>query len=529
MKRIIFIILLLITQNVFSQTYPKLDWYRIYNGPINSFDFSHSTKTDNSGIYFAGGTYMQDNNADAFLIKYSYDGDSLLSILYASQPGNRDEFNSLAIDNNSDIYLTGAASIDNNNYYKEMIFQKYDSSGKLIWSRDFNFKARGLKLLLDKNDLPVLAYDNWEGPHYTYLAINAFNSSGDSLWSVPFRDDTSAYGISDLIRDNDNFIYAGILQLQVINGQNIYHSYVACIKDGELKWYTHIEGSTIKKLLLDSENNIVTFTQYDSRIYKINSTTGEIIWEKNVKNSTDYITYLYDIGVDQLNNIIAMGNNSDLKGNIQIKKLSPSGVELWIKEYVSSNGLNDTPVALALDNSNNIYITGSSVDSVNKNFNSYVLKFSDAGDLKWVYHIDSLNYEQLYLYSIILKDNSLYLGGSLSDSNTLSNIFLMKLDQELNLNVNELYSNPYSFKLSQNYPNPFNPSTKINYQIPSFNHVILKVYDVLGKEITQLVNEEKPAGNYEVTLNASNLSSGIYFCRMQAGNYTQTRKMILLR
>ena len=55
-----------------------------------------------------------------------------------------------------------------------------------------------------------------------------------------------------------------------------------------------------------------------------------------------------------------MGNNSDLKGNIQIKKLSPSGVELWIKEYVSSNGLNDTPVALALDNSNNIYITGSS-------------------------------------------------------------------------------------------------------------------------------------------------------------------------
>ena len=158
-----------------------------------------------------------------------------------------------------------------------------------------------------------------------------------------------------------------------------------------------------------------------------------------------------------------------------------------------------------------------------------MLKFSDAGDLKWVYHIDSLNYEQLYLYSIILKDNSLYLGGSLSDSNTLSNIFLMKLDQELNLNVNELYSNPYCFKLSQNYPNPFNPSTKINYQIPSFNHVILKVYDVLGKEIAQLVNEEKPAGSYEINFNASKLSSGIYFYRLQARNYTQTRKMILLR
>ncbi len=72
MKRIsIFIVFLVITQNLYSQVYPELDWFRIYNGPINSADFLHSMKMDNSGIYLAGGSYMSDSTADAFLIKYS--------------------------------------------------------------------------------------------------------------------------------------------------------------------------------------------------------------------------------------------------------------------------------------------------------------------------------------------------------------------------------------------------------------------------------------------------------------------------
>ncbi len=86
-----------------------------------------------------------------------------------------------------------------------------------------------------------------------------------------------------------------------------------------------------------------------------------------------------------------------------------------------------------------------------------------------------------------------------------------------------------SFLLMQNYPNPFNPSTTINYQIPALNFVTLKVYDVLGNEVVTLVNEEKPAGEYEVEFNASSLSSGIYFYRLQAGSFVETKKMVLLR
>lgn len=88
---------------------------------------------------------------------------------------------------------------------------------------------------------------------------------------------------------------------------------------------------------------------------------------------------------------------------------------------------------------------------------------------------------------------------------------------------------PISFNLAQNYPNPFNPATIIKFSIPEENIVILKVYDVLGKEIAVLINEKKTAGNYEISFNASGLSSGVYFYKFEAGNFTSTKKMILIR
>lgn len=85
------------------------------------------------------------------------------------------------------------------------------------------------------------------------------------------------------------------------------------------------------------------------------------------------------------------------------------------------------------------------------------------------------------------------------------------------------------YTLSQNYPNPFNPSTSIAYSVPSNEFVSLKVYDILGKEVAVLVNEEKSAGNYEVNFNAENLSSGIYFYVITSSNFSKTNKMILLK
>ena len=96
---------------------------------------------------------------------------------------------------------------------------------------------------------------------------------------------------------------------------------------------------------------------------------------------------------------------------------------------------------------------------------------------------------------------------------------------------------PKEFSLSQNYPNPFNPSTKIKFSIPSVtlrqaksdNWVTLKVYDILGREIATLVDEEKPAGNYEIIFDGKDLPSGMYVYKLTSGNYTESKKMLLLK
>jgi hypothetical protein len=88
---------------------------------------------------------------------------------------------------------------------------------------------------------------------------------------------------------------------------------------------------------------------------------------------------------------------------------------------------------------------------------------------------------------------------------------------------------PAEFSLSQNYPNPFNPATTINYSLPKEGHVKLSVFNALGSKVATVVDEYKPAGNYSVRFNASNLSSGIYLYKLESGNYTASRKLILIK
>ena len=88
---------------------------------------------------------------------------------------------------------------------------------------------------------------------------------------------------------------------------------------------------------------------------------------------------------------------------------------------------------------------------------------------------------------------------------------------------------PASFQLYQNYPNPFNPSTVIKYHLSTATHVRLTIFDMLGREVRTLLNEQKSAGSYQVSWNASGVPSGVYFYRLQAGSFTETQKLILLK
>lgn len=130
-------------------------------------------------------------------------------------------------------------------------------------------------------------------------------------------------------------------------------------------------------------------------------------------------------------------------------------------------------------------------------------------------------------YTWLTKDHLQTLSADSSDNGTgkINQMF----SEETATDITDLNEIPGIFLLEQNYPNPFNPSTKINYSIPFKSHVIIKIYNLLAKEVAELVNEEKPAGNYEIIFDASNLSSGVYFYKLQTGNFIQTKKMVLLR
>jgi len=133
---------------------------------------------------------------------------------------------------------------------------------------------------------------------------------------------------------------------------------------------------------------------------------------------------------------------------------------------------------------------------------------------------------------------------SFKDENLSPGKYLYRLKQ-IDFDGDFEYSNeieveiglPDKFELYQNYPNPFNPTTKIRYSIPfvethggaSVQNILLNVYDVLGNEITTLVNEEKPPGVYEVEFDGSKLSSGVYFYQLRAGSVVNNKKMIYLR
>ncbi|MCX7798703.1 MAG: T9SS type A sorting domain-containing protein, partial [Melioribacter sp.] len=88
---------------------------------------------------------------------------------------------------------------------------------------------------------------------------------------------------------------------------------------------------------------------------------------------------------------------------------------------------------------------------------------------------------------------------------------------------------PTKFSLEQNYPNPFNPTTRIRFSIPTKDFVTLKIFNSLGEEVAQLINQEMSAGSYEVDFRAQGLSSGVYFYTIKTSNFTKTLKMLLLK
>ena len=278
---------------------------------------------------------------------------------------------------------------------------------------------------------------------------------------------------------------------------------------------------------------------------------GEFLWFKQAGGT---VVKGKDICIDKNNNVIVTGefrgpsdfDQFNLLGNgIFVAKYNSYGIIRWA---IEDGGVEDDEgTSIITDSYNNVMLTGLFLDTgtfgdttlVSKgSADAFVAMYDSIGSFQWVKHIGGDNEEQGMGVGVDSENNT-YVTGYFEDTIFLddssitsiqgNDIFIAKLNTSGVSFVDDYNAVLRSFELKQNYPNPFNPTTKIKYQIPQLSFVTIKVYDVLGNEISTLVKEEKPQGSYEVEFKATNFPSGIYFYRLQAGNFVETKKMLLLK
>jgi outer membrane protein assembly factor BamB len=520
MKYYLFLFLIFFTiQITYSQIVPEIMWSKIYDGPGHKSEFLYDLKADNNNnFYFAGRSDGLNGFADFFLIKYSSIGDSIFTLRYISAPNSVNEANSIAIDSEENIYAIGNASFGLTSF--NAVLFKYDMNGILKWQKVFN-SSEGQIVLLDPKYNPLIGIN-----HAGTAIIGKYSTSGDSLWSTQIKDDTSHYYISNLLIDSNGNTYVVLIQTY-FSGGDVPDQYTILLKldmTGNIQWRKFIKEDSPRKLIFDNDSNLILAFNGFGNVLKLNQ-NGDSIWNYNS------YALATDVSVDSKNNIIFTGYCGGIGYfDYMTIKLSSTGSEIWRREFNSEENLRDFASCLVIDKKDNIYISGGTNDMTSFGI-CYTLRYSDSGELLWQQKYKAPHSIFNDAMNIFLDDSSnVFVGGDYTDSTNGSNYFLIKIKQDIRVGVTKDNNNiPNSFRLTQNYPNPFNPNTVISYSLPSVSNVKLIVYNTLGQTVKILENGFKNAGNYSVTFNAVNLPSGIYFYKLEAGQFTQVKKMMLIK
>jgi hypothetical protein len=296
---------------------------------------------------------------------------------------------------------------------------------------------------------------------------------------------------------------------------------------------------------------------------------GNLIWAAVYPASHQFATNQTRIIMDQYGDLYMLSVTGDgTHSYFVVLKYDSNGNQYWEYRYrpPNANMSVNTPFSFFVDSNLNIYVTGEGIggSGVNSGFDIITIKLSQeivpVELTSFTSNIEQNNISLLWTTATELNNMGfeLFRNGnkiafiegkgtttetqsySYIDKNLTPGIYNYRLEQidfDGSMSISgELIAHltvPETFNLYQNYPNPFNPTTVIGFQLPKDNYVSLKVYDILGNEITTLINEEKSAGLHTIEFdwgsNNNDLSSGVYFYRLQAGDYIDTKKMILLR
>ncbi len=272
--------------------------------------------------------------------------------------------------------------------------------------------------------------------------------------------------------------------------------------DGGLNWNIQNSGTaeTIYGISLIDEDNAVAVSGLGTVLKTID---GGQTWSYQPAND---LYGLYGVYFVDINNGFAVGQHYHGYYDGVIIKTTDGG-QNWSNHSPTYNGLR----GISFINSSTGIVVGKS---------GTILKTTDGG-LNWT--IQNSGTANLLTSVDFIDSNYATVGGWGGTVLRTTNGGVTYVKEE------KTYEIPDNYFLSNNYPNPFNPATKIKYSVPQLSDVVIKVFDILGNELETLVNNEKPAGTYEITWNAVSLPSGIYFYQIRAGDFVQTKKMTLLK
>jgi hypothetical protein len=513
------------------------EWTIRYNSGSNPNEAKAIALDDLGYIYVTGTINYSGEGQLICTIKYNTQGTEQWIAIFHENIYCSDAASAIAIDAAGNVYVTGSSQ--RNGGYSDYITAKYDSSGALKWVNRYNGPAAmddmATSIALDRNgNVFVTGKSTADDPYNSYhFATIKYNSSGVQQWvqryglPVPCACHQSPGG-NDIKLDADGnvFVTGGEADSTLLE-QFITIKYN---NDGVRQWVASesVRGGHGNNISIDNSGNVsVTGTSHFSYTTMKYTNDGTRLW-MDTNRALGGTAYSVATDGDKNTYVTGCGSFNSHACYVTIK-YNRSGVQQWLQGYCSSftNGRSEA-YALVVDDSANIYVTGKSEGS-NNNYDFTTVKYNSSGVQQWVMRYDTpeRGYDEADALAVN-KYGDVFVTGTSEGTDQVYDYLTIKYSNLIGIKPNS-NSIPQRYTLYQNYPNPFNPVTDIQYSIPKKSMVSLVVYDVLGREVITLLNEEKPPGNYDVKFDASNISSGLYFYRIVAGDYIEVKKMIVLK
>ncbi|HCA41926.1 MAG TPA: hypothetical protein DEP28_01590 [Bacteroidetes bacterium] len=521
-------------------------WTSRYSGITTGIDEVRGMVIDNTGnTYITGRSQGSglNNNYDIATIKYNQNGDSVWVKRFNGGGMGLpvDEPHDIAVDNLGNVYVAGFSI--GQDMTSDFITIKYNSIGDTVWVRRLtgDIGINQIAYSLDVDGIGNVYVTGTGGGNYLTVS---YNSNGDFLWSKTYNGIGNDFDAAYKLKIKNGFLYVTGISRSVF-GSSISADYLTIKYTllGDSVWIKRYNGTDNnydepEDMFIDNSGNvyITGFSRNTSSAESADyltikySSAGDSLWVRRYNGSVSGLDEAKSIAVDNSGNVYVTGRSVSSNGyDYATIKYSSSGVEEWVQRF---NGLTfnsyDEANDLALDRFGNVYVTGTS-QGTTMIADFVTIRYSPQGTMQWLNRYNSpANREDAAYFIAVDSLGFVYVSGNSVGSNLVADFLTMKIDKSTNIEPFNS-SIPDNLSLNQNYPNPFNPETKIKFQISNSSEVTLTVFDNVGREVAVLLNQFLIAGNYEFNFKAKGLSSGIYFYRLSSENFSETKKMILLK